>query len=195
MVEILESLFGSKSRARMLRFFLLNPDQEYSIAEAAKKNMLKITDAKREIKSFKKIKFIIEKTKKRKKFYRLNPDFIFQPELKSLVAKSNTHPQCKILKKIKGVGNVKLAVVSGIFLNYPKSKADLILAADNVNRRKLNNLISNLEAELGKEVRYVLMSSEELKYRVNMMDRFILDFIKDPHDEIVNKIKIKGFKL
>jgi len=47
MAEILESLFGSKSKARMLRFFLLNPDQEYSIAEAAKKNMLKVTDAKR----------------------------------------------------------------------------------------------------------------------------------------------------
>lgn len=192
---MLESLFGSKSRARMLRFFLLNSDQEYSIAEVAKKNMLKVSDAKREIKDFKKIKFIMEKTKKRRKFYYLNLDFIFQPELKSLVAKSNTYPQRSILKKIKSVGNVKLAMVSGIFLNYPKSKADMILAVDNVNRRKLKKLIGNIEAELGKEIKYVLMNSEELKYRVDMMDRFILDFIKGPHNKIIDKIKLKGFKL
>jgi len=179
----------------MLRFFLLNSDQEYSTKEAAKRNMLKIADAKREIRDLKKIKFITEKTKKRKKFYCLNTDFILQPELKSLVAKSNTYPQCDVLKKIKSVGNVKLAIVSGIFLDYPKSKADMILAVDNVNRRKLKNLISSIEAELGKEIKYVLMSSEELKYRVNMMDRFILDFTKGPHNKIVNKIKLKGFKI
>ncbi len=195
MSEILENLFGSRARARMLRLFLLNPEREYSIAEAAKRNMLKVADAKREIKNFKKINFITEKTRKRKKFYRLNPDFILQPELKSLVAKSSAYPQCQGLKKIRSIGNVKLAVVSGIFLDYPKSKADMILAVDNVNRRKLKNLISGIEAELGREIKYVLMSSEELKYRVNMMDRFILDFVKGPHNKIINKIKIKGFEV
>lgn len=195
MSEVLENLFGSRARTRVLRFFLLNPDRDYSVAETARRNMLKISDARREINNFKKIKFISEKTKKGKKRYRLNVNFAFYPELKNLMVKSNIYPQCESLGKIKNIGSVKLAMISGIFLNYPKSKADMILAADNINRRKLNNLISNIEAELGKEIEYVLMSGEELKYRINMMDRFLLDFIKDPHDEIINKVpEIKRLK-
>ncbi len=193
MSKILENLFGSRLKARMLRFFLLNPERDYSVAEVAKKNMLKVSEVRKEIKNLKKIKFVNERNRKRRKFYYLNPGFIFKSELKSLVAKSNAYPQCNILKKIKSVGNVKLAVVSGVFLDCPKSKADMILAVDSVNRRKLAKLISSIEAEIGKEVRYVLMTSDELKYRVNMMDRFILDFIKGPHDKIIDKIKIKDF--
>lgn len=188
MSEVLENLFGSRARTRVLRFFLLNSEQEYSILEIAKKNLLKISDARREINSFKRIKFLLEKNRKGRKYYQLNINFAFYPELKNLIVKSNIYPQCESLKRIKNIGSVKLAIISGIFLNQPKSKADMILAADNINRRKLKNLISNIEAELGKEIRYVLMSGEELKYRVNMMDRFLLDFIKDPHDEIINKI-------
>ena len=195
MSEVLENLFGSKARTRVLRFFLLNPDREYSVAETAKRNMLKISDARREINNFKKIKFVSEKIKKGKKRYHLNVNFAFYPELKNLIVKSNVYPQCESLGKIKNIGSVKLAIVSGIFLNHPKSKADMILAADNVSRRKLNNLINNIEAELGKEIKYVLMSGEELRYRVNMMDRFLLDFIKEPHNEIINKIpEIKRLK-
>lgn len=188
MSEVLESLFGSKSRARLLRFFLLNTGEEYQLSEVAKRNMLKNPEARREINSLKKIKFINERVKNRQKLYRVNVDFSFYPELRNLVVKSNTYPQCGSLGRIKGVGNVKLAIISGIFLNYPKSKADMILVVDNVNRSKLKKLMNSLEAEVGKEISYFLMSSEELKYRLNMTDRFLLEFLRGPHDEIVNKV-------
>jgi len=55
-------------------------------------------------------------------------------------------------------------------------------------------LVKNLEAEIGREVSYVMMSSEEFKYRMDMMDRFLMDFMEGPHDEIINKIpKLKRF--
>lgn len=190
----MEILFGSKAKARLLRFFLLNSDQEYSIDELSKKTMLKVSQAKKELNALKKIKFVIEKKKKGGKYYAFDPDFPFYAELKNLVVKSSIYPKCGSLKKIKSIGDVKLSLVSGMFLNYPKNKVDMILVAENVSRPKLNNLVHNLEAELGKEITYVLMNSEEFKYRLNMLDRFLLDFLEGPHDEIVNKIpKLKNF--
>ena len=64
MSEILEALFGSKARTRILRFFILNPDKEYRVMEIAKKNMLSSGAVRKEIKDLRKVKFLIEHKRK-----------------------------------------------------------------------------------------------------------------------------------
>ncbi len=194
MSEILETLFGSKAKTRVLRFFLLNPDGEYSTADIAQKNMLTTAQVRKELNALKKIKFVTEKSRKNQKLFVLNKGFHFYQELKSLIAKSNIYPQCRSLGKLKAVGEVKLALISGIFLNNQKSKVDMILVINNVSRGKLRSVMNNLEAEVGKEVSFVLMNSEEFKYRVDMLDRFLMEFLEGPYDEVVNKMPgIKRF--
>jgi hypothetical protein len=188
MSEILESLFGSKERARLLRFFLQNPDAPFDSAEIARRNMLKGAKIRREIEMLVRVKFIIKNTHKGKFFYRLNQNFDFYPELKNLIAKSNTSPQCKSLERVGKIGNVKLAVISGVFINYHKSKADMIIVGDDIGKAKLKNLMSSLEAEIGKEISFVLMTMEEFKYRLNMLDKFVLEFLEGPHEEVINKV-------
>lgn len=188
MSEILENLFGSKSKTRLLRFFLQNPEQEYALSEIAKRNLLKPAAIRSELENLRKIKFVNRRSKQGKNSYVLNQNFLFYPELKNLVSKDNIFPQSKSLSRVKDIGNIKLAVISGAFINYHKSKADMILVGDGVSRAKLKNLMSNLEAEIGKEVDFALMSSEEFKYRLNMLDKFILEFLEGPHEEVINKI-------
>jgi len=188
MSEVLENLFGSKERVRLLRFFLQNPEALIEATEIIKKNMLNNAKARRELLNLTKIKFIIKRTKKGKLYYELNQGFIFYPELKNLIAKSNTSPSCKSLVRVGKIGNVKLAVVSGAFINYHKSKADMIIVGDNISKARLKNLMQALEAEIGKEVSFVLMSMDEFKYRLNMLDKFILEFLEGPHEELINKI-------
>lgn len=188
MSEILESLFGSKSKARLLRFFLLNQNGEYTTAELAKRNMVALPNVRKELNEFKKIKFVEEKIKKGEKRYLLNQDFYFLQELATLIAKSNASPQCKSLARVRNIGDVKLLLVSGIFINHPKSKADMILVANNVSRGKLKSVMQSLEAEIGKEISFMLMNNEEFKYRLDMLDRFILEFLEGPHEEVINKI-------
>jgi hypothetical protein len=188
MAEILEFLFGSKVKSRLLRFFILNPDQKHTLSEIAKKNMVKVSEAKRELDNFSKMKFIVERKNNGGRYYVFNQNFPYYLELKRLIVKSNIYPSSQSFSKIKNIGDIKLVLVSGIFLNYPKSKADLLLVANNVSRAKLKNFMGNLEAEIGKEISYALMTSEEFQYRMNMLDRFVLDFLEGPHDEIINKI-------
>lgn len=192
MSETLEHLFGSKERMRILRFFLQNPEQEYEFSDIAKRNMLKSIKVRRELEMLKRIKFLLIRSRKGKMTYSLNTGFIFCPELKNLISKDNVYPQSKNLSKVKNLGNIKLAAISGAFINYSKSRADMVLVGDGVSRARLKNLMSTLEAEIGKEIDFVLMSGEEFKYRLNMLDKFLLEFFEGPHEEIVNKIS--GFK-
>lgn len=188
MPDILETLFGSKERARLLRFFLQNPDQPFDFSQIVKKNILKSSRTRSELANFLKLKFIQKKSKKGNIVYQFNSNFSFYLELKNLVSKANVYPQCQTMAKIGKLGNMKLAVISGVFLNYPKSKADMILVGEEVSKAKLRNFMSALEAEIGKEISFVLMSLEEFKYRLNMLDKFVLEFLEGPHEEVINKI-------
>lgn len=188
MSDILEYLFESKAKARLLRFFLLNTEKEYTFSEVVKKNMLKNQQARQVLKNLKAMKFIHERRRSGDKYYSLNASFALFPELKSLVVKSNVYPRSHGLSKVRNIGDVRLVLVSGIFINYPKSKVDIVLVVNSVSRGRLKNFMSNLEAEIGKEISYVLMNSEEFKYRLDMLDRFLLDFLEGPYDEIVNRI-------
>ncbi|MDP1619951.1 MAG: hypothetical protein Q8M12_03060 [bacterium] len=145
-------------------------------------------NVKGEVEKLKKIKFISRHIHKGKISYVLNQEFSFYPELKNLISKSNIYPQCKSLANVGKIGNIKLAAISGVFINYQKGKADMIIVGDDIRRAKLKNLMSSLEAEIGKEIDFVLMSGEEFKYRLNMLDKFILEFLEGPHEELVNKI-------
>jgi hypothetical protein len=189
MSELLENLFGSRERARLLRFFLQNPEQLYEFGDVVRKNMIKSSGARRELQNLVRIKFATKRTKQGKNYYQLNQGFNFYPELKNLIAKSNIYPQCKSLGNISRLGNIKLAAISGVFINYHKSKADMILVGDAISKAKLRNLMDNLEAEIGREINFVLMTMDEFKYRLNMLDKFILEFLEGPHEEVINKIQ------
>lgn len=188
MTDALEVLFGSKYKVRIIRFFLLNPDGEYAMAEIAERNMIDKKNVQKELNALEKIKFVSTKVRKRKKQYRLDRSFPFHVELEKLMLRSNVFPECSNMKKIKGIGNVKLVLISGVFLNYAKSRIDLLIVVDNVSKIKLRNLMNKLEAEVGKEIRYMVLSSDELSYRLDMLDRFLLEFFKSPHEVIINKI-------
>ena len=68
------------------------------------------------------------------------------------------------------------------------SKADMIIVGDAISKAKLKNLMGTLEAEIGKEISFVMMTMDEFKYRLNMLDKLILDFLEGPHEEVINKM-------
>ncbi len=193
-LALFDTLFGSKARARLIRFFILNPGIEFTSAQVAEKTLVSRTEVSRELIRLVKMKLVFERVRKNHKYFIVNEDFPFYMELKSLVSKLNIHAQSQVFRKLKIVGEVKLILISGLFLNYPKSKVDMILVVNNINRTKLKHAIAHLEAEVGKEIRFVLMNNEELHYRLNMLDRFFIEFLEAPHEEVTNKVpELKRF--
>ena len=126
--------------------------------------------------------------------YSLNPNFEYFNELRSLVLKSSAGEKERMIKKISSLGRVRLAVISGIFLSDPnavsqyESPADLFVVGDDINRQKLRNFLSSIEAEIGTEIKFTLMDKEEFDYRFNMFDRFVRVLLEGPHEKIINKL-------
>jgi len=189
MKNSLEELFGSKERWRLIKLFVLNPDRGYMPIEIVKRNKMDGRKVRRIIQQFVRAGFLKESTLKKKKYYRVDKNFPFYAGLKQLVIRSNVYPQCASLGKIKKLGNVKLGLVSGVFSDSDTAKADLLIVGDHISNAKMNHLLSALEIELGREINYSLMDLSEFKYRVDMFDKFILEFFEGPHEILVNKVQ------
>lgn len=188
MKNSLEELFGSKERWRLIKLFVLNNENKYTVAEVVKRNKMDGRKVRSIINQFVRAGFLKERTIKKVKYYQVNVAFPFFDGLKQLVIRSNLYPECASLKKIENLGNVRLGLVSGIFFDNSISKADLLIVGDHISNAKMKHLLEELEIELGREVNYSLMTLEEFKYRVNMFDKFILEFFEGPHEIIVNKV-------
>lgn len=189
----LEFLFGSRVRWRLIKFFMLHDKVALTATEIIEKNKMEAKTAREEAKKvlaqLVNAKFLYSRTIKKQKAYFLNSKYSFYDELKWLVVKSNIYPQCEQLNRVKNLGEVKLGLVSGLFINNKKSKTDLFLVVDNLSRAKLKHLIDELETEMGREINYSLMNLEEFRYRIKMFDKFVLEILEQPHEIIVNEIE------
>lgn len=142
-------------------------------------------------KIIKKIKRIVKTSQA---LYSLNPAFELFEELKNLILKSSPAKKDEMIRKISKLGLVKLAIISGVFLNINsgtsvyETPADLFVVGNNINKRKLKSFLASLEAEAGREVKFSLMDKEEFHYRYGMFDRFIRVLLEGPHEKIINKL-------
>lgn len=188
--EILEQLFDSPIKVKLLKLFLRNQNQAFSFSEIIKRTKSNKSSSRRELNKLKDIKFLNVRNRSKVKVYSVNPQFDFYGELKSLVLKSSPTSQKKMLKRLKRLGGVKLAIIAGTLINVENSRADILLVGDNINEKKFAALVNDLEADVGKELNYVLMDTADFYYRFEMFDRFLRDIMEQPHTKLINKLKV-----
>jgi hypothetical protein len=120
-------------------------------------------------------------------YYGLNHRFEFLSELKNLILTSPPASFNRMAKRISGLGRIKLAVVSGVFLNK-ENVADILIVGDDVDRRRFKKFLQSLEAEVGTQLLYAIMDREEFNYRRAMFDRFVRLMLEGPHEVLIDRI-------
>ena len=202
MDQILEKLFESIPKVRILRLFMHNLDEQFPVSDIAKRAQVRIAAARRELGKLIGAEIIKQKiirvpgsgsrmTRDKKiKIFQVNTDFPLLPELRDLVIKSSVASRKNILRQIKGMGRVKLAVLSGVFVNSDNARTDLLIVGDDIKKSKLASFLVHTESELGRPIQHTLMDTEEFRYRMDMYDRFLRDILEYPHEKIINRLDI-----
>ena len=188
--EILEQLFDSPVKVRLLKLFLRNPGEFFELKSIVRRVKSNPSACRRQVRQLESIKLIKSKIKSRNKIYSINLNFDFYNELKTLVLKSSPASKNKIMGRLRGLGRINLAILSGIFVDSDNSRVDLLLVGNNIKNKKLTNFLNDLEAEVGKEIDYVVLATDDFKYRYDMFDRFIRDVLENPHEKLINKLKV-----
>ncbi|MBP6980093.1 hypothetical protein KBB41_03570 [Candidatus Curtissbacteria bacterium] len=97
----------------------------------------------------------------------------------------------EISKRLSGIGKIKAIIVSGIFIQNPESRLDILVVGDDVSPGRLKTVIGNMESEIGKELRFALLDTADFKYRQGVCDRLVRDVFEYPHKVVVDKVGIE----
>jgi len=187
----LEQLFESPTRVQVMKLFFRNPEESFLLQEATKIMRINLPKVRKEISRLEKVGLLrSRRISPRKQLFYLNEGFDFFKELKELILRASPVPKDKILKAAKGLGKIKVVLLSGIFTGTNRSRADLLIVGDNINPRKLNTFIKNLEAEAGTEINCAVMNTEEFNYRYDMYDRFVRDLLEEKCEFLMNRLGI-----
>ncbi len=180
-MEILGKILGNPARVKIMRLFLLNRGKGFKSKDIAKRSRVNSDTVRRELKVLASVGFI-KKRGRTSMDWCFNSDFKYAGEFEDLLVRSESLNKQKILDHFKKVGQVKLLIVSGVFIKNYDSRVDLLIVGDKMKKSKIEQGIRKLEAELGAELVYAIFNTKEFIYRVNMYDKLVRDILDYPNE-------------
>jgi hypothetical protein len=196
---MVEQLFGSKTRVKLLQLFYSNPNRSFYVREITRKIDEQINSVRRELANLLSIGIISSDTNNNRLYYEVNQDYEFYQPLGAIfgggVASATTTAPAADSQAatIKGLGNVELAIFTGQFTRDDSSGTDLLIVGD-INQTKLNKFIAELEEQEGKELRFTVMPPQEFKYRQQVNDRFLGLALGAKKQVLIDKHKVLSVK-
>ena len=198
-MEILGKLLGGIPRVKIMRLFLLSPEQGFEMQEVADRSRLQGPITRRAIVQLaamsliRKRSYIKEVTdarngktkKKRIQGWFLNADFPYIKELKQLLVEGEFVKHEDLAKRFKPAGRIQFMVVSGVFIPESAGRLDILIVGDNLRRSHIQKTIAVLESEMGKELAYAVFETADFNYRVSMYDKLLRDVFDFPHERLI----------
>ncbi len=201
-MESLEKLLGGPTQVRLMRLFLFNPAYLFTVSDLVKKGNLSVDSVRQEIRHLLKAGFIrrralpayLRNRAKRKENRRRGPAFSFNANfsyahpLRNLLIEATPLRGDLLLRRLNRVGKLKLVVVSGLLMQQPDSRLDLLIVGDKLKKGLIDRVIHLLEAEIGKELKYAFFESADFVYRLNVYDKLLRDVFDFPHEKLLDRL-------
>ncbi len=184
MTKSVSHIFGGEAKVKIMRLFIFNPDSVFEAKTISERTKEKPTLVRKRLNELLKAGLL----KRRLRGFTLDREYPYLKALENFMIDAGPITDKQIIKKLSKVGAVKLILISGIFLHDSEARVDLLVVGDHIKKGKLVSAISNIEAELGREIRYAAFETADFHYRFGMYDKLILDILDAKNHKILNKI-------
>ncbi len=207
-METLSKLFSGEQRVKVMRLFLFNPEQIFSLEQIMDKAKITEKEAKEEIEVLKKAGMIksrksvqtlqikkrgkVSEVKRRIMCWHLDPGFEYLLPMQNLLINTRPLRPNEILKRLSHVGKLKMVIVAGVFIQNPDSRVDILIVGDNLKRASIDRIVKTMEAEIGKELAFASFETADFHYRLGMYDKLIRDILDYPHQKLLDKLNLKA---
>ncbi len=200
---MVEQLFGSKTRVKLLRLFYSNPNRSFFVREITRKIEEQINSVRRELANLLNVGIITSDTSNNKVYYEVNQKYEYYGPLQEIFG--DTKPRRKSTKTtvktegepvtvetdeeksdLKALGNVEVACFLGQFTRDETSGVDILIVG-NVNHNAVSKYVTELEQQEGKDLRYTVFALDEFKYRMQIKDRFISNVLRSKKQVLIDK--------
>ncbi|MGK2896761.1 MAG: transcriptional regulator [Candidatus Saccharimonadales bacterium] len=185
---MIDALFGSKTRVKLLHLFLNNPGKSFYVREITRLIEEQINSVRRELSNMLAVGIIKSDTADNKLYYEVDQRYeyyvplraIFADDVSMQQAAETTPSSLDWQTKLDEVGSVKLAILSGVLVPDSTGEVDFLVVG-NPSPTKIKKFIAQIEKKEGRELNYSIMSYDEFYYRLSIRDKFITQILVSKH--------------
>ena len=183
---MLEQLFGSRTRVKLLRLFLTRNDEQFYVREISRIIDEQINSVRRELNNLEDIGLVSSRTEDKKKYFKVNQDFELFSELRTLVFKSRITLEKEFIQSIRSLGAIDYMALTGYFVNDDTSQVDIFIVGT-VSRSRLMKLLERFREAFGMQLRFTVMEREEYMYRRDVTDKFLYTILNGPKIVVIDR--------
>lgn len=177
----LKTLFVSKTRIKLLKVFLSNPNQFLYVRELVREVGEQINAVRAELERLEKAGLLFSETRANRKYYGIKRDYLFTDELTRIIAKVGGLG-ADIIDERSKLGQVKYAALSTKFIKGSQvdpQEVDMTVVG-NIVLPELGRLVRLEEERRKRDINYTVMTEEEFNFRKNRRDPFVLNILYSP---------------
>jgi hypothetical protein len=195
---MIEQLFGSKTRVKLLKLFYGNPNRAYYVREITRKIDEQINSVRRELSNLLSIGIITSDNTNNKLYYEVNQKYEYYDALlyifggkkkKSVNLDENGQNLNEDDDEYKMLGHVEVIAYSGKLTRDSSAPIDVLIVG-NINKNAVDKYIASIEADEGMDLRYTVMKLDEFNYRRQIRDRFVIQILNSKKQVLVDKNNI-----
>jgi hypothetical protein len=190
---MIDALFGSKTRVKLLHLFLNNPGTSFYVREITRLVDEQINSVRRELSNMLSIGIITSDTSDNKLYYEVNQRFEHYLPLKAIfgnqdakdvptVAEPVTSDWQRLIQELSGV---RIAIASGVLVRASSSSIDLLLVGP-IAPLRVKKTIASIEKLEGRELTYSVLTYDEFYYRLSVRDKFITEILGSNYQVVVD---------
>lgn len=186
---MIDSLFGSKTRVKLLHLFLNNPEKSFYVREITRMIDEQINSVRRELANMVSVGIVQQDAIDNKLYYSVNEDYPYIKPLAAIFSDKNTEGAAGGVSWKDSLGRMrglKLAIISGKLVAGSSSAVDLLLVGDDMSVVTIKNLVKKIEKDRKIEINYAVISYDDFYYRMSVKDRFIMDIVRNKHSVLVD---------
>ena len=189
---MIDSLFGSKTRVKLLHLFLNNPEKSFYVREITRMIDEQINSVRRELANMVSVGIVQQDAIDNKLYYSVNDDYPYIKPLAAIFSDKNTEDGMGAASSVSWkdslgrMRGLRLAIISGKLVVGSSSAVDLLLVGDDMSAVTIKNLVKKIEKDRKIEINYAVISYDDFYYRMSVKDRFIMDIVRNKHSVLVD---------
>lgn len=189
---MIDALFGSKTRVKLLHLFLNSPNQKFYVREITRIIDEQINSVRRELSNMLEVGIITSDSSDNKLYYQVNQRYDYYVPLRAIF--SNTPVEVKrsfadvedddatrgYASLLNDIHGLRLAIFAGVLVKGASGPVDVMLVGDPAPA-KVKSFIKDVETGEGREINYSVLSYDDFYYRLSVRDKFIIEMINGKH--------------
>lgn len=194
---MIDALFGSKTRVKLLHLFLNNPGKSFYVREITRLIDEQINSVRRELSNMLTVGIILSDSADNKLYYNANVQYEHFEPMRQIFADARQKTTATAIKdgefawqaELAKLSGLRLALVAGVLVRGSASPVDVLLVGS-MAKSKVDAFMKKVEKSEDRALNYTVLSYDDFYYRLSVRDKFVSEIVNGACSVLVDTERV-----